>query len=168
VNQDQFTIASDGFVTVKNGLNLISTGSSLYDRTALAFTAHYANTYTKLSHIDAYYNESNSRYETRWITDASAVIKIHSQSGGLSIDAGPNKQLHIGTTTDNNGSGQLVYINSQQTNSATTIYGTSITIGAYGTNQMTISSSRIDLVGDVYLNNTLLTSGGSGGVALFG
>lgn len=161
VNQDQFTITSDGFVTVKNGLNLISIGSSEDTRTALAFTAHHANQYVQLSHIDAYYNISNSRYETRWITDSSAVIKIHSQSGGLSIDAGPNQQLHIGTTTDNNGYGQLVYINSQQTNSATTIYGTKITIGAYGTN-------RIDLVGDVYLNNTLLTSGGSGGVAVFG
>lgn len=164
VNQDQFTITSDGFVTVKNGLNLISTGSSSTDRTALAFTVpspYYANQYIQLSHIDAYYNTSNSRYETRWTTDSSDVIKIHSKSGGLSIDAGPNQQLHIGTTTDNNTYGQLVYINSQQTNSVTTIYGTHITIGAYGTN-------RIDLVGDVYLNNTLLTSGGSGGVALFG
>ena len=165
VNQGQFTIASDGFVTVKNGLNLISVGSSSTTRTALAFTVpspYDANQYVQLSHIDAYYNTSNSRYETRWITDSSDVIKIHSQLGGLSIDAGPNQQLHIGTTTDNNGFGQLVYINSQQINSTTTILGTNITIGAYGTD-------RIDLVGSVYLNGTLLTSGGSGGgVAVFG
>lgn len=166
VNDGQFTIASDGFVTVKNGLNLISTGSSLINRTALAFTTpnhYYANQYVQLSHIDAYYNTDNSRYETRWITDSSDVIKIHSKNGGLSIDAGLRGELHLGTTLDNGGFGQLVYINSQQTDSATTILGTNIAIGAYGTKTISLTSGDIYLTGNVYLNGTLLSAGGGSG-----
>lgn len=81
-----------------------------------------------LSSIDAYM--SDSKYYTRWHTDDSnieSVIKIHSGNGGVSLDAGPNKRLEIGTLEANYVSGvqcgQTINIGSRLSGAKITLYG---------------------------------------------
>lgn len=171
INSGKFSITRNGYVTVNEGLELLST----INGPSIMFKAlNPSGTYSQLSHIDAYYY--NNKYYSRWTTDANevaeGVIKIHAVDGGVSVDAGPCCQLHLGTTEENKIGdtvyGQRVYVNSMHLASETHIYGTQMTIGAYGTTKMQITSDKIDLIGSVYLNGTLLTSGGSGGVAVFG
>lgn len=160
IDGGKFTIAKNGYVSVSQGLELLSTK----DTNSIIFKGlgpSYA--YEQLSHIDAYYE--NGKYYSRWSTDMAGVIKIHSTQGNLSIDAGASGELHLGTTGDNGGLGQHVYINGQYPYSTTDIKGLTINIGDTNTNA---TQSTINLIGTVYLNGTPLTSGGSGGVAVFG